>query len=605
MNVTPHTPRLATTVPGLRVRVGGRALSADVVAGTVLVLSFVVLVALTWRTWGDPSMDSGYDALAASRVAGGDLPYADFHYFYGPLAPLLLGGAFSFLGTSIGTANVLGVVLAAAATALTYLAGRQLAGRLGATLAAALTATAALSSANNSFVAPHTFAAPLAVVLALAAVLLAARAQGRGGLAVAGGCLGLVTLCRLEYAVALTIALGGWLLVRALAAGADRRAVARDAIAVAGPAMAVPIVVYGLFLTSVGLDELLWQNLWPRDVLNASASVVLHGSAPLTAGSIAELALRTALYGAGAAALLAAGVAVGRGGRGRMLVLVGAAGVAVAVLALLVARPETVRFYIRYAWLWVPAGAWLCAGVLLRDGLRRGRHWSSTESLALLLVLFLGAEGATTYAWFVPYPNAAHPSATAYLMPFAALMLVWLHLRVVPPSLPAARTLGAAWIAVLVAINGGLVLHDARDESGTVRGPGGVMTAAPADAGAYQGALDAMRRYTRPGDPVLLAPQMSALYVLGDRTNPLPQLSLLPGALPDAAAERRAIARLGGVRLAITDRAPLDLYDKGPFGTAYDTQLGDWLRRDFVRVAVVHGSGSAPRVLDIWKRRST
>jgi hypothetical protein len=114
-----------------------------------------------------------------------------------------------------------------------------------------------------------------------------------------------------------------------------------------------------------------------------------------------------------------------------------------------------------------------------------------------------------------------------------------------------------------------------------------------------------MRRYTRPGDPVLLAPQMSALYVLGDRTNPLPQLSLLPGALPDAAAERRAIARLGGVRLAITDRAPLDLYDKGPFGTAYDTQLGDWLRRDFVRVAVVHGSGSAPRVLDIWKRRST
>jgi hypothetical protein len=104
---------------------------------------------------------------------------------------------------------------------------------------------------------------------------------------------------------------------------------------------------------------------------------------------------------------------------------------------------------------------------------------------------------------------------------------------------------------------------------------------------------------------VLLAPQMTALYVMSGAANPLAQISLLPGTLADADAERRAIQRLeaSGVRLAITDRAAQTTYAQGAFGETYDRRLGGWIRTNFSRTAVLRGDGSNPRTLDVWKRR--
>ena len=207
----------------------------------------LALVALTWGTWGDLAMDTGYDLLAASRTAAGEAPYADYVYFYGPAAPYLLGGMFALFGTSIEAAAALGLVLAAAIVVATYLLGRTLAGRPGALLAAALTATAAFSSANNSFVLPHTLSAPLAVLLCLGALLAAmavARGRGPGWLVAAGTLAGLVTLARAEFTLAIFATLLVWLGLRALAA-TDRRAAARQALLVALPALAVPLLAYG------------------------------------------------------------------------------------------------------------------------------------------------------------------------------------------------------------------------------------------------------------------------------------------------------------------------------------------------------------------------
>jgi hypothetical protein len=98
---------------------------------------------------------------------------------------------------------------------------------------------------------------------------------------------------------------------------------------------------------------------------------------------------------------------------------------------------------------------------------------------------------------------------------------------------------------------------------------------------------------------------MTSLYVMADRRDPLPQLSLLPGALATAADEDRAIARMRGVRVAIIDRTPQTTYEHGAFGTTFDQRLAAWLRREFRRVATVRGAGSQPRTLDVWIRRSS
>ena len=69
--------------------------SADAVALGGLALFTLAWMTLTWRTWGDLNSDTGYDALAGMHVAHGQLPYADFIYYYGPLAPFLTEAGFS------------------------------------------------------------------------------------------------------------------------------------------------------------------------------------------------------------------------------------------------------------------------------------------------------------------------------------------------------------------------------------------------------------------------------------------------------------------------------------------------------------------------------
>src|SRR4029078_5832011 len=104
----------------------------------------LVLILVTWNTWGDPAADTGYDTLAGIRVAHGQLPYVAFTYYYGPLAPLglglasLLGGGRARPSSGRGLAVALGIVFA------TYALAASLAGPRGGFLAGALVAVVAV-----------------------------------------------------------------------------------------------------------------------------------------------------------------------------------------------------------------------------------------------------------------------------------------------------------------------------------------------------------------------------------------------------------------------------------------------------------------------------
>jgi hypothetical protein len=147
-----------------------------------------------------------------------------------------------------------------------------------------------------------------------------------------------------------------------------------------------------------------------------------------------------------------------------------------------------------------------------------------------------------------------------------------------------------------------LTARDGAAETMTVRGPGGAITAPPAQGGAYRAALDAIVARTAPGDPILLAPQISALYTLSQRRDPLAEISLLPGSLPTPGAEDAAIRRLAGVRVAVTDRRPLREYGHGAFGTTYGTHVSAWIRSHFQHISTLRGSGDGAVTLDLWQR---
>jgi hypothetical protein len=273
----------------------------------------------------------------------------------------------------------------------------------------------------------------------------------------------------------------------------------------------------------------------------------------------------------------------------------------VGVLAVLV-RPETVRYYLEFVYGWIPAGA-LVAVVVLSWRARKTAVWTARDQVALATSVVLAVLAVKTYASF--FILTSPPQYAVYAFPFVAVLLVRLHLRELGGS-AGAVALGLAWLAFLAVVGVGLTLKDARAESGLVRGPGGAIAASSAEARTYSEALGWIARTTRRGEPILLAPQMTLLYTLADRSDPLPELALSPGALTDAASQRTAISRLDaqGVRLVVIDERPYTEFGQTSFGVSFDRLVGAWLRTNFKRVATLKAPAGDPHTLTVWLRRN-
>jgi hypothetical protein len=465
-----------------------------------------------------------------------------------------------------------------------------------------LTAAVAFSPNELSFVDPHTSSATLGVLTALGFLLCLQRyaaVAGRRWLAAAGVCAGLSALTRYEFAAAVFAAAATWLALRLRA----RLSTWRDVAVFAAPALVIPAAVYGAFLTAISAHRLVFDNLYPTDFLHSTGNVVLRSRMPWTVSSLASLTGKLVLYALGVAALLLVARLLERGGRVRSALLAGGAVVGVAAVAASVVNPQALRHGLEFAYGWIPAGAGLASVVLLWRYRRAGTDWSVARQVELALAVALTVAAATTYNGF--YIEAFSPQMATYMLPLAAPFLVRLHLRVLAPN-RTALVLGVVWLAALVLATNGLVLRDAAAETATVRGIGGALAMRPSEAPAYRAAAAAIAARTRPGEPILLAPQLTWLYALTERKNPLPQLSLLPGMLATPAAEHQAIRQLEGanVRLAVIDVHPFPAYAVGSFGSSFDHVLGQWIARSFTRVSVLPVGGT-DATLEIWSRRGS
>jgi Dolichyl-phosphate-mannose-protein mannosyltransferase len=577
----------AAALPARRSLAGLASREAAAIAGVAA--ATLALTAVTWQTWGNIGQDTGYDLVAGRLVAHGSIPYADFTYYYGPLSPAVLGLADRLGGGGIWPAIAVGLALTAAIVAATYALARRLSSRTGAALAATIVAGVAFAPTNFSFVDPHSYSETLGILATLGFLLALARAGGgdRRFVIAAGGSAGLVMLTRPELAAAVAFAGVAWTVCARL----RRR---ETILLLAAPAAATALVVYGPLAARAGVHRLLFENLYPVDQLRAAGDHVLRIQAPLTAHSLAELGLPTAVYAAIAAAIVGAGWALDVP-RLRIPAWAGVAACAAGLVAALAVRTDTVTYYLLYPYAWLPAGA-AAAVVVLAVRARRG---SDADRLALAVAVVLAVLAAKTYAAF--YPFSSRPQSAAYAIPFAAVLLARLHL-VELGRRPGMRAAGTAWLAALAVAGAWITADAARTHTVAVSGPGGTIRATAPDGMVYARALTWIDRDTRPGEPVLLAPQLTALYELSERADPVPQISLLPGTLPTAADERREIAvlRASGVRLAVIDRRQFTEYGHTRFGGSFDRTLAAWIHRSFTHVATLTAPGPDGRTLDVW-----
>lgn len=582
------------------------AARADVLALATLATLVAILSAATWGTWGDIDSDTGYDVQAGERIADGQIPYRDFLYYYGPLAPALNGLAAFLGGSGFAPAIALGFAIALATIAATYAVARIVVGPLGALIAAVITTAVAFIPDDYNYVLPHTGDATVGTLLLLALLLVlhsyAKRANSPRALTV-GTLLGLLALTKLEPAVAGFVALAGWLLVRRRTGLARRR----ELVEIGLPAIAIPAIVYGTFLMAVSPGRLFFENLYPRKFL--AGNPLVKGRIPLTAESFVQLGAKLALYSLGLAALIVAARLLARGGRVRMLLTVAAGGGIVLATAASLARPEALRHGLQYAYGWIPAGVVLAAAILGSRLWRRHDAPTVRSQVELTGIVMLAVLAGTSYPGF--FPHAPYEQIAAYSMPLAAVFLVGLHLRALPGGRYTSM-LGALWLAFLAIAGVGLTLEDARLDAVTVRGPGGALAETRNEAALYQGALDRIARETRPGESIFVAPLMPGLYPLSDRRNPTDQLSALPGSLATVADEKATIATLedAQVRLVITDDRTWHVYGQTSFGESFDRTLASWVESHFERVAVLRSDpwhsfegNIPPRRLFVWLRR--
>jgi Dolichyl-phosphate-mannose-protein mannosyltransferase len=576
------------------------AVTAATIAPAALGVLAVVLVAATWGTWGDLDSDTGFDLLAGARVADGDLPYRDFTYYYGPLAPAITGLVSWLAGAGVAPGVAVGLAIVAAIVAATYALARTVVGPLGAFVAAAITVAVAVTPNNYSYVLPHTYAATLGTLGLLVLLLCLARYSRdgrRAWIVAAGTSAGLVALTKPEVTAAALAAAAAWLLVRRSRSGSVRR----EAALLFGPALLVPGLAYGALLTAVSPHALVFENLWPRDELAAGGDVLLRARMPLTAEGLAQVGGRFLLYAAGAAVLVLVAREIERGGRRRTWLVAGCAVAGLLAVGVAAVKPDGLRDGFYYVWGWIPVGAIVAVAVLLVRFRRGPRAGSTSADIQLPAAVALAILAATCLAFTF---HGWRPQMAVYYAPLAAILLVRLHLVELARG-RAAYALGVAWVTFAAAGGLYLALNEAGRERMTVRGPGGSLAEAPAEGALYQRALDAIAAHSRPGEPILVTPLMTGLYVVADRTSPLRQISTLPSGLPTRADERAAIARLerADVRLAITDASRRwPGYGHTTFGDSFQRELAGWIEDRFRRVERI-GGGSGRR-LDVWVRRT-
>ena len=479
------------------------AARSDVAALATLALLVGFLSIATWGTWGDLDSDTGYDVQAGERIADGQLPYRDFLYYYGPLAPALNGLAAFLGGGGFAPAIVLGFASPSPRSQRRTHVARIFVGPLGALIASAITAAVAFIPDDYSYVLPIQGPPPWEPCSCLCSSSPSSAMQSRRSVITpiaVGSVRRLLALTKPEPAVAGVVAVTALLIMRRRAGIAQRARVARrrDPCPCDPSCRVRPLPVSSLPRAS-SVRKSLPTGLPPGQPARRSRI-------PLR--SELRRARREARPVRSRCRRIDSARPAARARRRLRTTVVAGTGVAmcVAVLASL-ARPEALRHGLEYAYGWIPAGVVIGAAFLGWHGWRRrtrsprSRNSNSRGDVLSVLpgrrIRFLPARPLPADRCLRDAVRSDLPRRDCTSESCRAV------------GTPSARRTVAH---VLAAAGMGLTVKDARFDGAAVSGPGGTIAETARRSGSLPGSPRLDRRETRPGDSIFVAPLMPGLY---------------------------------------------------------------------------------------------
>lgn len=601
-------------------RRGGLALA-------MLAAVFAILLAISWQKWANLTIDGGREMHTPLRLLRGELIYRDVYYLYGPLAPYLNAGLYAVFGIHLNTLYGAGTVASVLVLLLVFRLGETLTGLWEASLTTWLVLVLCVFKQDGAYIFPYTYSAVYGTVLGLGALAAQVRyIQGRQSrqLTLSGVLAGLALVCKLEFGFAATASL----LALALSGQPGDRA--RVLIRGLWPALAIPLVTYGVLLSLIPWDRLVKDTfLWPGYI---PSELVYFNRTKLglndPAKTLRELLSALSMLGIAATAVIIAGASRAAGSvravlrtlpqsQSRRLLLV--AGASVAVLLVNVSIYKT-------RWDVSPFRALpvLCLGVIYGCARRRDAHPEGeltrrslfvvgVYGLAVLARVILRVPSGGAYgAYLLPVPLLlfTHLATTFYRPMLAAFPVSLLHAR---------RVVTTLFVTALTAATAVIAYRYDKDEYVALETARGTAKLSAQDTSAFRGALDFIARQTQPEDYVCAVPEGSSLNFLGERPAPLRYEILTPGFL-DAAGEQRAIEQLKArhVTLVLLLNRPTTEFGCPVFGRDCYRDLMRWIDANY-EVAAVFGEGASaasqigderffikgyrPRMPDLGERR--
>jgi hypothetical protein len=577
--------------------------------GVVLLL----VTATTWRKWGWPSFDGGYDPSVADVIDHGGRLYDDVRYFYGPAGVYALAAAFKLLGTSLTVAFVFGYAQTLAILGCFYALARMWLAPAIAGLATLVLLTIAFSGTYFDFVLPHTDSATFGALFLLVQVL----AFVRGRLLIAGLALGVLTLTRPEF-----IPLGGAALVGAFL-GRARETGWAPALRLARwgtlPAIAIGGAALAYFASGPGLHNLLFEQLIPVDFIRATGNRLQGSWAPLDIESLVATVARAAIFGALLAGLVAAAErASERRGSARLAALwplaaaAGALAVAGAAWYAVGVFPGTRRSMqdeisrLLIATSWLPVVAVTALVLVARRALRGGPNLATVGWTADLALVFAAAAcGLRAYNRFDFDSYAPYYAALPVLV--TAILLVRIG-----STRPGARLVAPAVLTVMaVALAGHAYGGPYRHDTVSVHSPRGTFVSYREGASAIQLTIDYVHAHASGRQPIVVLPDSPGLHFVTGHPPALRDLTFLPGTLDSPADEHAAVRRLERTRppLIVLAAQRTQQYGVSQIGVDYDRILLGYVYARYRRAATFGDvsrptkDNLPPRAFTIFARR--